>query len=83
MKTQKESIIASIANILENVSILGSGNKTMEESKWSLELHVSRQRKKQYVKTITYHLPTKLLKLFLPSYSYLRYLYYMHKLLGP
>jgi hypothetical protein len=25
MKTQKESIIASIANILENVSIFGSG----------------------------------------------------------
>jgi hypothetical protein len=55
----------------------------MEETKWSLELHVSRQRKMQYVKTIKYHLPTKLLKLFLPSYSYLRYLYYMHKLLGP
>jgi len=51
----------------------------MEETK----LHVSKQRKMQYVKTIRYHLPTKLLKLFLPSYSYLRYLYYMHKLLGP
>jgi hypothetical protein len=55
----------------------------MEETKWSLELHVSRQRKMQYVKTIRYHLPTKLLKLFLPRYSYLRYLYYMYKLLGP
>jgi hypothetical protein len=30
---------------------------------------------------VGYQFPTKLLKLFLPSYNYLRYLYYMHILL--
>ncbi len=31
---------------------------------------------------VGYQLPTKLFKLFLPSYNYLRYLCYMHILLG-